>query len=164
MENKAISNTGPIIHLSEIDLTNSLNIFNQILIPPEVSEEIKRNKFQIPEKIKLKLLEAKWKDFTKILTDEFSLDLGESEGIALALQEKAAYFLTDDLDARDVANKYNIEVHGTIGIILRAFREKIIDRQLAIEKINQLYFNSSLHITRILIEDMIKEIEKFGKK
>jgi len=55
--------------------------------------------------------------------------LGEAQAIAPALQLKADYFLTDDLDARTVSTIHSIEAHGTAGIILRAFREKIIDKK-----------------------------------
>jgi len=79
----------------------------------------------------------------------------------LALQEKADYFLTDDLDARTVANVHGVEAHGTVGIILRAFREKIISKEKAIEKLNGLYAISSLFITKDLIDHIVKSINEF---
>ena len=93
--------------------------------------------------------------------NKFSLDLGEAQAIALALQEKADYFLTDDLDARTVAGVHSIEAHGTVGIILMAFREKIIDRETAIKKSRQLYSSSSLFITKELTSLIIKSINEF---
>ncbi len=165
MANKVVSNTAPLIHLKEIDLINALNIFEEILIPPEVENEIKNNNLpEVLERIKVINLNSKWKDTANILVNEFSLDLGEAEAIALALQEKADYFLTDDLDARLVASRYNLEVHGTIGIILRAFRERLLDKKLAIKKVNEIYFKSSLFITRNLVDDIIEEINRFLKE
>ncbi|MBI2449578.1 DUF3368 domain-containing protein [Candidatus Pacearchaeota archaeon] len=99
-----------------------------------------------------------------ILTNQRNLDLGESHSIALLLQEKADYFLTDDLEARSVAKDYNLEVHGTIGIILRAFSKGIIEQRIAIEKINELYIKSSLFITKDLIEQIIRSINEFSNK
>ena len=77
-------------------------------------------------------------DTSKLFSEQYDLDLGESEAISSALQQNVNLFLTDDLDARNVAIKYNIEVHGTIGIILRAFKDKIIDKKTTIEKVNEL--------------------------
>jgi len=79
------------------------------------------------------------------------------------MQEKADYFLTDGLDARTVAVKYNLQVHGTIGIILRAFRERIIDKKTAIEKVNELYAKSSLFITKDLVDNVVRAIEEFKR-
>jgi len=36
-------------------------------------------------------------------------------------------FLTDDLDAREMGKKFGLEVHGSVGIIARAYRECLID-------------------------------------
>lgn len=164
MENKAVSNTGPIIHLSEIDFINALNIFSSIIIPNEVAAELRRNKISIPNKITIGLLTINSKKRAEILSNQYDLDLGESEAIALALQEKTDYFLTDDLSAKRVAIAYNIQTHGSLGIILRVFREKLINKDIAIEKIRELQNSSSLFITQIIINEAIKAIEELNKK
>jgi len=157
----AVSDTGPIFHLSEISIVNSLNIFSKIVVPDEVIRELKNNRIEIPKNIDLKLLKDEWKDLVKILTNQKDLDLGESCAISLALQEKINCFLTDDLEARIVAKEYNLEVHGTVGIILRAFRERKIDKAMAIEKVRELKSKSSLFITQDLIEEIITSIKEF---
>ena len=165
MANKVISDTGPLIHLSEIDLIKALDAFKEIYIPEDVNNELKRNRIDknVFNNVKIANLGPKFKDVAEIMVNKFSLDLGEAQAIALSLQEKADYFLTDDLGARTVANAHNIEAHGTVGIILRAFREKIINKKLALEKINELYTSSSLFITRDLIDQIIKSINEFKK-
>ncbi|MEK6915416.1 MAG: DUF3368 domain-containing protein [Nanoarchaeota archaeon] len=161
MENRVVSNTGPIIHLTEISLINSLNLFSIILTSKEVAEELSKHKISIPKRIKIKELTSYSKDSTKLFMENYNLDIGESTAIALALQEKINCFITDDLDARNVAKNYYLEVHGTVGIILRAFREKIIDKKTAINKVNELYNKSSLFITKDLVNSVIKSIEDF---
>ena len=94
-----------------------------------MANELKKNKVLIPKKISIILLDSSSKDFLNMLIQKYSLDFGEAEAIALNLQEKSEYFLTDDLDARRIANEFQIEVHGTIGIILKAFKEKIISKK-----------------------------------
>jgi predicted nucleic acid-binding protein len=163
MENKAVSDTGPIIHLNEINLVKVFNIFSETIIPEEVERELKISKIPIFRKIKILKLLPDFKDKVKVLTNQENLDLGEAFSIVLAMQEKIDLFLTDDLDARNVAIKYNLQVHGTIGIILRAFREKIIDKKIAIEKVNELHAKSSLFITKDLIDNVINAIEEFKK-
>lgn len=163
MASKVVSNTGPLMHLSEISLCKALKAFKDIFIAEEVKNELARNNIGLDnfKKIRIINLKAKFKDVAEILVNKFSLGLGEAQSIALALQEKADYFLTDDLDARTVANAHNIEAHGTVGIILRAFRERIINKEEAIKKAKELYTESSLFITRDLIEDIIEAINEF---
>ena len=163
MENSAVSDTGPIIHLSEISLIHSFDIFSELIISEEVERELKNSKISIFKKIKILKLSPDFKDKVKILTNQENLDLGEAFAIALAMQEKVNYFLTDDFDARTVAAKYNIQVHGIVGIVLRAFREKIIDKKTVIEKVNELYTKSSLFITKDLIESILIAIEEFKR-
>jgi len=161
MESKVISNTGPILHLNEINLIRALDIFSSISIPQEVAEELHKNRISVPKKIKIEKLLQSSKDIIKVLTNQYDLDFGESCAIALALQEKAQYFITDDLDARTVAQEYALEVHGTAGIILRAFREKLLDKKTAIIKLQELYNNSSLFITKDIIDSIMQAIQDF---
>ena len=161
MANKVVSNTGPFIHLSEIDLLIAFSIFDEILITKEVYEELFKSRIRIPKKVKIMRLNSESKDFTKILINQYELGVGEASSIALIVQENSKIFLTDDLDARVIAKNHNIEVHGTIGIILRAFREKIIDKKTAMEKVKLLKERSSLYITTDLINKILKSIGKF---
>src|SRR3989338_3010375 len=160
MANKVVSDTGPILHLSEVNLLKIINIFKPVIIPEEVEKELIKNNIDIPRSIAVIKINPESKDTVKILTNQYDLDLGEAEAIALVLQEKAAYFLTDDLEARQVSKEYGIEVHGTVGIVLRAFREKIIDKKIALEKIKELKA-SSLFITQDLIDEVMKAIGEF---
>lgn len=161
---KVVSNTGPVLHLSEISLVEIFKLFKKVYVPNMVAEELKRHQIPLSSKIKILPLSAKNKDHVKILTNQYDLDEGESAAIALSLQEKADYFLTDDLEARKVANKYHVEVHGTVGIILRAFREKLIDKKRALEKIDELHKKSSLFITLDLINKIKDAIIEFKKR
>ena len=165
MASRVVSNTGPLIHLVEIDFVKALDVFQEVYVAQEVINELKRNKVKeyIFREIRLINLKPKFKDVAEILVNKFSIDLGEAQSIALALQERIDYFLTDDLDARTVANVHSIEAHGTVGIILRAFREKIINKETAINKVNELYISSSLFITKDLVEQIIKAINEFRK-
>jgi len=161
MGNRAVSDTGPFIHLTEIEIINYLNIFSNIFITEEVAGELKKHKISVPKTVKVKQLSSYAKDNSILFINQQNLDLGEASAIALALQEKADYFLTDDLDARRVAEEYFIEVHGSVGIIMRALKDKIISKKTAIKKIIELYDKSSLFITRDIVNIAIKSIEDF---
>lgn len=164
MGSSAVSDTGPIIHLSEINAVKTFKIFRSVVIPPEVKDELQKNKIVIPKHIRVKSLGDRFKDYVSVFANQFELDLGEAEAISLTLQEKANYFLTDDLDARIIAKKYGLEVHGSVGVLLRGFREKIIDKKLTIQKLHGLKNKSSLFITKGLIDRAIRSVNEFRRK
>jgi hypothetical protein len=58
---------------------------------------------------------------------QYSIDDGESEAIALALETGADLILLDDSDARERARLYGLKMTGTIGILLRAKMEGKIE-------------------------------------
>lgn len=156
----AVSDTGPVAHLSEIAAISALSVFKEVIIPPEVHNEIRQLGHQA-KTLKLVALSASSNDLTKILAAKYGLDLGEAEGIALAVQERIGLFLTDDLAARDTAKDYDLEPHGTLGILLRAFREGKLSRADAVMKVNLLYEKSTLYITKDLVIWIIKQIEEY---
>ena len=84
------------------------------------------------------------------MASSYNLDLGEVEAISLCMQEGIKLLFTDDLEARIVAKSYNIEVHGTIGILVRSFREGILTEKEVIAKLELLRTKSSLFLTKDL--------------
>lgn len=57
-----------------------------------------------------------------------SLDQGESEAIALAVQESAERLLIDEREGRQIAQKYDLQVTGLLGILLRAKQEGHVEK------------------------------------
>lgn len=161
-KNSSVSDSGPIIHLLEVGALPVFLVFKEVLIPPEVSNETSQHKARIMN-LRLVQLRASAKDLARIGVTEYRIGLGEAEAIALALQEKIDLFLTDDLAARGVAKAYGLEPHGSLGIILRAFREGKLSKEVAVEKVALLYEHSSLFITKDLVNWIIREIEGYHK-
>ena len=167
---RAISNASPLIHLAEIGCFNILDIWEMILIPQEVFDEV--CKFEAPgskevrksENISVHSLTGDSKNLAKRLALAYELNLGEAAAIALARQEGISLFFTDDLDARLVALSLGLTVHGSVGILLRAFREKMLTKDGVISKVRMLETQSSLFITRDLINFIIKEINEYREQ
>lgn len=54
------------------------------------------------------------------------LDPGEASGIALALGKQNPLIIIDDLKARKVALSFDLKVTGTLGLLIRAKKDKLI--------------------------------------
>ena len=55
-----------------------------------------------------------------------SIDYGEAEVIALALEKKTDLVLLDEKEAREVAERLGFRVLGTVGLLIWAKREGLI--------------------------------------
>ena len=160
---KVVCDAGPFIHLQEIKQVSLLQISKLVLTTEEILEECKniRDSLTKQKYIQKKELMPQSKDFAKYILEQYSLDLGESTGIALCRQEQVKLFFTDDLDAREVSKKIGLSPHGTLGIILRALREKMLIKQEAKRSVHALYTQGTLFFTKELLDWTIKQIDTF---
>src|SRR3989344_787342 len=157
---EAVFDAGPFIHLQEIMQLNLTVQFKKILTTPEILEECKRIETVIRElkNVEERKLTAESKNLAKLLLEKYDLDLGEATGIALCKQEKVKFFFTDDLEAKGTAQMLGFESHGTIAIILRAYREKLLTKEETKKVIEKLYQHSTLFFTKDLLDWTIREI------
>ncbi len=159
MANEVCSDTGPILHLYEIKREDLFLIFDKIYVSNEVLEELKKYSIiKFPNNIKIEKVNV---EQVALLVNKYLLGLGESSALWLCLSLKIPTLLTDDLEVRDTAIILGLKPVGTLGIILRAMREKIINKQEARNIIFNLPSHSSLFITKDLIDYALSEIEKF---
>ena len=93
----------------------------------------------------------------------FVLDAGETEALALMKEIPNAIFLTDDSAARLVANQMGFEVHGTIGILVRAIRREHRKPEEVVRVLSELPQKSTLYIKHSLLEEIILKVKhEFG--
>ena len=154
----AVLDPGPLIHLDQIGFTRVLDTIERILLSDEVIREFGSHS-SLPRNAARKRLEKSGKDLAVFLTEEYGIGTGEATAIALARQEGAQILFTDDLDAREVARQYGLEPHGTLAIVTRAYRERILGKADAIKCIEKLSSESSLYLTSDLVRWSRKQIE-----
>lgn len=157
MENRVVSDTGPILHLHEINKQGLLSLFSKIIISQIIQEELSKYRLKINNNITIAKINN---DQVAMLSQRYLLELGESSAIWLCKSLNIPLLLTDDLNAREVAQALEIKPVGTLGIIMRGYREKIISQKEAIELLNKLHKESSLFITSELINYAIKEVKR----
>ena len=111
MNGIAVSNSSCLIAFERINYFELIeNSFDRIFIPPAVFEELGFTKSWL----EVKPLQNP--NIEKALRD--TIDIGESEAIALAVEINSDYVLLDDKKARCIANRFNIEIIGTVGIFV----------------------------------------------
>ncbi len=94
------------------------------------------------------------KDHQKQQILEFQIDTGEASAIALALEIGADLIILDDNKARRVAEKLNLTITGTLGVIITAKNKNLISSIIPIlKKLRQ----NNFWISDNLFKEALKE-------
>lgn len=127
-----VSDSGPLIALARIGALNLLpGVYGDIVIPVAVRDEIMN-----PDRKRtgtVSFANADWlrtepvseQSTLRLLHD--NLDSGEREAIALALEREAGVLLIDEALGRRVAGSHGLTITGTLGVLLLAKEEGLID-------------------------------------
>jgi predicted nucleic acid-binding protein len=83
-----------------------------------------------------------------------TLDRGEREALALALESSAELMLIDERDARAVAERCGLKVAGTLRVLRDAAHLNLIDLRAALHRLQQ----TSFRVSPRLIEAVLREL------
>lgn len=152
-----IADTSPLNYLILIGQAELLpRLFGEVLIPQMVLDELGGTGAPaeiidwlncIPDWLKVKQV----KPSTTI--DLSHLDPGERDAILLAIELSADLVLLDDRQARIAAKKLGLPITGTVGILDKAARAKLIDTNEVVEKLRETDF----YIAEELLQDLLHE-------
>lgn len=152
---RAVADAGPMIHLHEVGHTNLLNLFDVLYIPDAVWAE-SVGKSRIPP---LSLANVQRHTVAGIDIEHFvqkhslsNLHAGERESLFLCRQLVVPLLLTDDLAVRDTAKRLQIRPVGSLGIVVRGYREGHLTRSEAEQTLVALHEESSLFVTQAIVE------------
>ena len=126
---KVVVNTSPLIALDRIGQLDILpKLFGKIIRPESVVDELNAGRSVYGGSGNL--FNAGW---IETLADPEEMVLrkelgaGETAVIALALRIKADLVILDDIAARNVAVELELNVTGTLGVLLAAHRKGMLD-------------------------------------
>jgi uncharacterized protein len=143
-----ISDTSCIIALSRIDKLEILHkVFSNIVTTKEVQQEFGQS---LPLWVEIKEIRnsARLKEIEKLL------DKGEASAIALALETEKAVLIIDEKKGRKIAREFNLEIIGTLRILLLAKQRGVIPNvKDLIEKLHSCNFR----FAKSIIEQILKE-------
>jgi predicted nucleic acid-binding protein len=159
----AVVDAGPLIHLAEIRALSTLTVFSKLHLPQAVwTETVKQGRVSADSLADLQIarhalipLEVTQFSQTHDLT---ALHLGEQECLLLCQHLNVPLLLTDDLAARDAAKHLSLTPVGSLGVIVRAYRQRLISLDEAERFLSKLYSVSSLFVTRDIVELAIRQL------
>jgi len=120
-----VSNTSPITNLAAIDqfdllqkLYGSLYIAEGVWVELNAKDQIWPGSNDVKNSSWVK--RAKVKNKTAVATLREDLDRGESETIALAIEQQADLILVDETEGRHKARRLGLNVTGVMGVLVEA--------------------------------------------
>jgi len=156
----AVLDSGPLIHLAEIDALDVISDFSTLYIPDAVRDEVSRHQpSALTSSLDFQVIPAPSPSVAlRIMARTLPLDRGELEALSLMKINSHAIFLTDDSAARVAAEERGFRVHGTIGLIIRAARKGHKTRLEVIDLLRSIPQKSSLYIKPALLSEIISSL------
>lgn len=163
-----ISDTTPLRYLIEIGRMDALpSLFGQIIIPQAVFDELHDPK--TPQMVKDWFANCPaWLEVRTLSQPPdislSSLDYGEREAIALALELNADAVLIDDKDARIAAKARALVVLPTLAILELAAQKSLLDLPDAIDRISKTTFRAKPELFEQALERERQRKQANGSK
>ena len=143
---QVICDAGPLIHLDEVECLSLLDDFAEVFVPEQVWQEVSHHRPEALTKASIALTQVKVvipaRSSFQALVKSLSLDLGEQAALTLMQIYPDAILLTDDAAARLAAITLGHQVHGTIGILIRAIRRQQMSKEEILSILQGLPNNS----------------------
>lgn len=149
---RLVADSGPILHLHEAGALPLLPLIGKVFLPPMVIAELRAHSSSLwpgafPEWAQPQTLSTENQQRAWQWRRAGLLHGGEAESLALTLQIKTDWFLTDDAAARLMAESLGVEVHGSLGVVLWAAAKGLIKKSEAEKYLTDLE-QSSLWISQ----------------
>lgn len=141
-----VADASPINYLILIDCIETLrHLYGRIIIPPEVLKELIAE--GAPPRVKSWIeLRPDWIEVEAAPegpAQNSVLGAGEAAAIRLALAQPNSLLLIDESEGRAVATRLQIAITGTLGVLLEAAREGLIELRPALENLERTNFRVS---------------------
>ncbi|MCF8244308.1 MAG: DUF3368 domain-containing protein [Saprospiraceae bacterium] len=149
MDKVVISDASCLIVLSKIGQLELLHqVFGEVIVPKAVADEFGQN---LPEWIVIRTP----KQTSLVLLLEETLDAGESNAIAIAVEMGDCYLILDDQKARKMAASMGIDFTGTLGVIISAKQRGILP---AIRPVFEKIIGTDFRVSKAMIEQILLEL------
>jgi len=157
-----ISNATPLIAFARIgQLALFQKVVGNVVIPEAVAHEI--SKYMPNRQGVINLAQEKWISIQVVQSKQQmrlllpTLDRGEAEVIALALERQARLVLIDELTGRKVAESLNLNVSGSVGILIRA---KQMGELTAIKPFLDQMKKQGIYFSQRFIDAVLRNVEE----
>jgi len=162
--NKIVCNATPLIAFAKIgQLPLMQKIVGNLLIPEAVAQEI--SAYSSTASGAIILADEPWIQVESLQSQVQmqlllpTLDRGEAAVIALALEQKASLVLIDELTGRKVAQSLQLNVTGSVGLLIKAKEIGEID---AVSPFLHAMRKKGIYFSQRFIDAVLKHVGEFS--
>jgi len=166
MTTEAVTNAGPLLVLAKLNRLALLpELYARVAVPLPVYTEVvtvgQRRGYQDARITELFLDQVGWRpvpcpDIPGEIADS-QLDDGEKAAIALALSRNCPLLMDEEI-GRVVARQQGLAVHGSLGILIRAFRRSLITETELRLDFGELSTRADVWISPTLCSRLLKRV------
>ena len=152
---RVVADSSVLIALNDVALLDRLSpLFEECLVPRAVQEEIERS-VSLRDWMTPVVLSSPIHPRVAVA----DLDTGEAEVLTLAIERPGHLVLVDERRARRTAKALGLPVIGTVGFVVRAKNDGLID---SIRPIIEELVRSRFFLSDSLIEDALRDAGEQG--
>ena len=166
-----LCDAGPLITLGKLNRLEILDeLYGEVRIPSPVYDEVVTSGLSKGASdamtVRLFIQRQKWpvvnvpQAALAAYTPSVILDAGEKAVLALAQTMSYPLVLIDDEVARSEARRLGLPLRGTLGILVQAFREKILSLALTEILIHEISIRHDIWISGKLCEQVLSELRR----
>ncbi len=152
---KCVTDTGPILHLHEIGHLRSLSIFNELILPDLVAEELRACGLDPSNlgitRLNTRLVAVDESEWSTIIGAVNQPIIHPADAQVFVLAQSSQFqdlILTDDLALRQRLESQGATVVGSVGILVRSYSTNHLKRSELESAIDALFTTSTLHMSR----------------
>ncbi|BAC88557.1 DUF3368 domain-containing protein [Gloeobacter violaceus] len=159
---EVIADTSPLQYLYQAEILDLLRLlYGYIVLPQAVADELaagRTRRVTLPDPASILWMSVRRVLPTKLLQMTSDLGAGEREVLALAVEMPGSLVLLDDGLARRYARLLNLQLAGTLGVLLKAKQEKHINAvKPAVDRLEALGFRLAPS-TRAAVLELAEEV------
>ena len=156
MPEVVISNTSPIFYLHRLRRFDLLQkLYQKIIVPQAVVAELEAGRRQgedVPNIDNHEWIETRSIQSPQIMGLSTDFGPGETEVLALALEESGSLVIIDEKLARKIARLRGLRVTGTAGVLLRAKQEgHILAVKPFLDRLEEIQFHLSDSVRTLIL-------------
>jgi predicted nucleic acid-binding protein len=151
----AIADTGPLLHLAEIGCLAALGAFQRLLIPDLVVDELRRHGVDVrlvdvPELTVSTVPPRRYERVSRVANSAgVSIQAADAQVLALVLaRRRRDVVLTDDLALRRIVEGRHVVAVGSVGVLVRASSQGLMDDAELRRSIDALFERSTLYLSK----------------
>lgn len=163
---EAISDTGPLLYLYEINRLEATQIFERLFVPPMVAEELRfygMDPLDLGGEVRVRIVPVSERNRTEVLAKENGSLIHPADAEVFVLSRQDGFkmpVLTDDLALRRRLEMHGTVVTGSVGVLVRAYRMGLLQRDSLESAVDALFDQSTLHLShafRVYVRQLLAD-------